>query len=293
MSKPQSLICNFLQDDGSLFVFVLVLTLSSHWTILPAIMHAVQASKHTRKMTLFIDLHLFSHISSHWLPQVLCLKHLMDGSSKTLHWLHCNTLPKPTIFINGINCNTIGEHSNSHSHLLNRWETDHACGILLLHKIRVMCTNCLLNPQEKRSSHFVSSMKHGINVHRIFSKIIPPNPIMTNLSFPMHCFLSPWLWSAMRRWTNWVARIREHLVKNHELWKFIMRIKQLRLNSLSLCPEIIHVYCETGQHYVNKWTIECMQKQNQPRLWQIVGSCFECQPHEGLYCVFTDVVVVA
>ena len=56
--KPEELVCYGLEDDATILVLVLELSLPRHRVVLPRPMHAIQTCEHTRQSAVGDNLHL-------------------------------------------------------------------------------------------------------------------------------------------------------------------------------------------------------------------------------------------
>jgi hypothetical protein len=93
-----------------LSIFILTLTLPSHKTFLPLIMHALNKSKHTN-LTYH---HLLFQVNTNWLVQVHRVKKRKKkiGYREPLHSLHQNVLTQTVILFCSISSHPIGKHSS-------------------------------------------------------------------------------------------------------------------------------------------------------------------------------------
>ena len=102
MPDPQALIRYGLQDDATILVFVLKLSLRCNRAILPRLVHVVQPSKHPRKPSRLVDVHLALKILPYRLFQVGGFNASPNGYNKPLQTLRCCSLIQSTILITRI-----------------------------------------------------------------------------------------------------------------------------------------------------------------------------------------------
>jgi hypothetical protein len=93
--NSQGLVNKGLKDDAYIVILVLELSLLSHCTIFPLIMHAINGSKHTRKTFCFIDFHLFLQLKPCWVFQICGFKTSSHCNHKLLHTFHGDAFSRP------------------------------------------------------------------------------------------------------------------------------------------------------------------------------------------------------
>jgi hypothetical protein len=118
----------------------LILPLPSRWTVLPLLVHTINATKHSREAYICIDRQQLGCVRSIWL-------------STPGQWRKACGLTHADILINKITGNPVCKHPNSCSAFLIRGEANLSKGFLLAWEIIIIRHHSLLNTVEHMSRH--------------------------------------------------------------------------------------------------------------------------------------------